>query len=90
MAPLLGELDPDCASLYTQAIKQQSLEGLAYIVNTRNYSGVDMEDEDILSKKAYIGTPDLDVLDRMLLTAVSDLEYYDWDMAELYDALIGG
>jgi len=51
---------------------------------------VDMEDEDILSEKAYIGTPDLDVLDRMLLTAVSDLEYYDWDMAELYDALIGG
>ena len=90
MAPLLGELDPDCVSLYNQAIKQQSLEGLAYIVNTRNYSGVDMEDEDILSKKAYIGTPDLDVLDRMLLTAVSDLEYYDWDMAELYDALIGG
>lgn len=89
MAPLLGELDPECAEMFDEAIAQQSLDGMFYIVNTRSYSSVDMEDDEIISSKSYLGQPDLEVLGRLLNEAVELMGYYDWDMAEVSEALAG-
>lgn len=87
MAPLMAELDPDCADLYEEVIARQSLDGLAYIVNTRGYSVIDMEDADIMASRAYLGQPDLDAMERMLENAVDFMDSYDWDMQQISEAM---
>lgn len=87
MASLMAELDPDCADLYEEAVDRQSLDGLAYIVNSRGYSVIDMDDADIMSSKAYIGQPDLETLGRMLENAVEFMDGYGWDMREISEAI---
>lgn len=89
MASLLPELDPDAAELYEEAIAQQSLEGMMYIVNACGYSDIGLSDASILIRKAYIGKPDPDVLTRLLDEAVSTLAYYDWDMARVSEEFLG-
>lgn len=83
----LIELDPDFEEEYAAAISARSLDALSELVSTRAFAYVPMTHEEIRIRKAYIGTPDLNALNDLLLSAVDMLEQAGWNLKENYSEL---
>ncbi len=84
MALELPVLDSKCADMYNQAIAEQSINALSYIVNTRSFSSFNRSDLLISANREHLGTPDLNELETMLQDAFTGLEEnFGWDMAAL-------
>lgn len=86
---LIG-LDPGFEEEYGAAISAQSFEGLESIVETRAFSFIAMSNEEILIRKAYIGTPDAAELQTMLDESLSFLDDVEWNMTDARRILLYG
>jgi len=88
LAGKLKSLDSRYSEMYDEAIAKQSIEALAYIVNTRDFSSFDRSDILIRLNREHLGTPDLDQLESMLQEAFTGFETeYGWDMALVSEVL---
>lgn len=83
----LIELDPDFAEEYAAAISARSFDALSELVLTRAFAYVPMTHEEIRIRKAYIGTPDLNALHDLLISAVDTLDQAGWNLKKSYSKL---
>ena len=83
-------LDPDYAEEFSAVIEKRDYEELEELVVSRDYSHVAMTDEEILIRKAYMGTPDPERLESLIEEAFSFLDDVEWNMTDARRILIYG
>ena len=83
-------LDPDYAEEFSAVVDKKSYEALEELVVSRDYSHVAMTDEEILIRKAYMGTPDPERLEIMIGDALSFLDEIEWNMTDAWRILMYG
>lgn len=89
-AQQLSRLDPGFEEEYGAAISEKSFEELESIVNARAFSFIAMSNEEILIRKAYLGTPDAAELQSMLDESLSFLDDIEWNMTDARRILLYG
>jgi len=86
-AVTLPALDSEFADMYNQAIAEQNLNGLYYLLNEADYSGVSKSDLEMNLTKAYMGTINLDEMDTMAAEVSAIMDDLGWDIPLLYTIL---
>ena len=84
------QLDPGFEEDYSAAISAKSYDALAAIVEARSFAFIEMTVSEVMTRKAYIGTPEPADLERMLDESLSFLDEIEWNMTDARRILIYG
>lgn len=80
-------LDKEYSKLYKKVIDEKSLNGLFYLLNNCNYSGISKSDWEIALYKLYMGKIDQTAVDEMKEEVAEVMDLIGWD-PELFEVLL--
>ena len=78
-AETICDADPNNADYYKKVIENRLLNGLLFLIQYGDYTGVDKDDADIVRDKDYIGRIDYSVLETVWTDVADVMNILSWD-----------